>query len=772
MKRFLLALASLKLTIAVLIVLLLGLAAGTIVESSEGTAAAGRAVYFAGWFLAVEAVFAANLIASIATLYPWGKSRAGYLTTHAALLVILAGALATKAFKVEGQLQLWEGETSDTIAEHDAEGRELSRLKLPFSIRLERFRVEHHPGTQRPSGFRSDVTVIEPSGAQEPAAVWMNHELEHRGFRFFQSSYRLENGRSATVLSVSKDPGQSIVFVGYGLLVAGMCTVLATRLLAARRRSATVLPVTKVTSRKRAIAASVGLSLFALPARAADLLSLQRLPVQHDGRAMPLDTLARESVWKITGARAFHGEAPTITAVRWLTWPQASANEPVVLIGGEALAAALGRSGATHASFESLVNDPATLKLLDQARSAPEGKGRPPLLTAAQKLEERLVLLQSFLNREAVRALPPADVNERWAAPAAMGPDELAALSTGPRLPGWPAPDRIELELRYNAIPPARLAWILLTAALLFSIAAWITGNKLFDGLAFAGLLSGFAAMTWGIATRWILAGRIPAANMYESMLFLGWGVGLFALVAFAVIRGRLVVLNANAMAALTMALVDLLPIDGFIHPVPPVLAGTPWLAIHVPIIMVSYSVLALGVLIAHLHVGFTIFAPAKGKHGASAQGGSATGAIETALQRTSDLLYWYTLVGSILLIAGILTGSIWAASSWGRYWGWDPKEVWSLVAFLAYIAILHARWEKLLSPFGVAALSIVAFQTILMTYLGVNFVLATGMHSYGMGDSPVVVWMIGVAVGEAGFLLWGLAVHRGGKAARAMARA
>ena len=96
-----------------------------------------------------------------------------------------------------------------------------------------------------------------------------------------------------------------------------------------------------------------------------------------------------------------------------------------------------------------------------------------------------------------------------------------------------------------------------------------------------------------------------------------------------------------------------------------------------------------------------------------------------------SDLLYWYTFVGSILLIAGILTGSIWAASSWGRYWGWDPKEVWSLVAFLAYIAILHARWTSG-SARSASPRSVVAFQTILMTYLGVNFVLATGMHSYG----------------------------------------
>jgi ABC-type transport system involved in cytochrome c biogenesis permease subunit len=204
-------------------------------------------------------------------------------------------------------------------------------------------------------------------------------------------------------------------------------------------------------------------------------------------------------------------------------------------------------------------------------------------------------------------------------------------------------------------------------------------------------------------------------------------------------------VLNAAVMAALTMALTDLLPIDRFIHPIAPVLAGTPWLAIHVPIIMVGYSVLALGLVVAHMQIGFTIFAPRK---------------VEV-IDRMYDLLYWYMFVGSILLLAGILTGSMWAASSWGRYWGWDPKEVWSLVAFLAYMSILHAKVDRWIGQFGVAAISVAAFQTILMTYLGVNFVLTTGMHSYGMGDSPVVKWMVITLVVEAAFVAWGVVAYR-----------
>jgi len=257
-------------------------------------------------------------------------------------------------------------------------------------------------------------------------------------------------------------------------------------------------------------------------------------------------------------------------------------------------------------------------------------------------------------------------------------------------------------------------------------------------------LVAGFTAMTWGLGMRWKIAGRIPAADMYESMLFLGWGVGLFGLVALA-LKQRLLVANAAGLGALAMMLADLLPIDPFIHPIAPVLAGTPWLAIHVPIVVVSYSVFAMATGLAHLVIGVEVFAPAR----------------RDLAARWSELLYWYLHVGSILLIAGILTGSIWAASSWGRYWGWDPKEVWSLVAFLAYMAILHARMDEQIRNFGVAAASIAAFWTILMTYLGVNFVLASGLHSYGFGSSNIVTIFSAIAVVEIAFLAAGWVAHR-----------
>ncbi|MBI2838590.1 MAG: cytochrome c biogenesis protein CcsA [Acidobacteria bacterium] len=750
-------LGSLKVAVSLLVLLLVGLAAGTILESARGPEVAGRVVYYAWWFLGMQALFLVNVTASIIGLFPWGKKRVGFLMTHGALLLILTGAAVSYFFKQEGQIGLWEGQRDNGIENVDRDGRLIGRLTLPFSVRLLDFRIDHYPGTMQPSGFRSEVEIIEPDGKTFRTAIWMNHELHHRGWRLFQSSYRQEAGREATILSASKDPGQQIVFAGYVMLVAGMCTVLGTRIAQSRAMTAIRAQVGSSGNRPGTAASLALLAALAggtrAPAAGLDTESLRRLPVQHDGRVMPLDTLARETVWQVTGRRVWSQQDPVATMIAWTFDSHAAATAPIVEIGSSDLAVAIGLpAGTSRVSFMQLVSNPALMGLIQQAEKADaEGAPRQGLLAAAEKLRGRGLWLSQVLNREIIRPIPAqGDASAAWEVPAMRSAADLAALAGGRRLQGWPTSAAIDREVTYNAVRPTRIAWIVLSAALLFSILAWSRGSRILDGISLAGLIAGFGVMTWGIGTRWIIADRIPAANMFESLLFLAWGVGLFAAVAVAFMRNRLVVLNANAMAALTMALTDLLPIDGFIHPVAPVLAGTPWLAIHVPIIMVSYSVLALGVVVAHMQIGFTIFAPKR----------------DDLILRMNDLLYWYMHVGSILLIAGILTGSIWAASSWGRYWGWDPKEVWSLVAFLAYVAILHARWDRMIGPFGVAAISILAFQTILMTYLGVNFVLTSGMHSYGFGDSPVVRWMIMVAAVEGVFLAWGLFADRRNHAA------
>ncbi|HEX7078134.1 MAG TPA: cytochrome c biogenesis protein CcsA [Candidatus Eisenbacteria bacterium] len=779
MKPALRALASLKLTVVLILMIAVALSAGTIIESLHGAEAA-RAVYYAPWFFGLQGLFALNIVMALWERWPRDRWRIGFVITHVSMLLILGGALMTAAFKIEGRLPLWEGQSADWIYRGESEETAV-KYKLPFALRLDAFEMDFYPGTMRPAMFRSRVTVIgAPGGAggaampERRAVIEMNRPLSYGGFQFFQSSYQQEGGREMSILSVSKDPGEPVVFFGYGLLVFGMLVVLTTRI--AQRREAgrskgggtirlaggkghaaawialigAALAAT-VPPGARAATAAPAVAMAAGRVPSSDMVeALRRLPVQSDGRVMPLDTQARDDVRTVTAAREWKGMDPVAMVVGWTTDPQGWLDEPVVRIDGDDVASLAGLPAGTHyASYRALASSRALLQAISLSRHREEAGHKPWSFDKHMlQVEERLGTLDRYLGGEAIRAIPAADARGAWHPPTDVTtPESWAALGARirPTAPAYyPSVAAIEREIRYNQVNPVRVAWILLLPA---AIAAGLTlsrGRRWLAWIAAFGTLLGFAVMTWGIATRWQIAGRIPASNMYESMLFLAWGVGLFGVVSL-VFRNRMLVFNATAMSALVVLLLDRLPIDPFIHPMPPVLSGTPWLAIHVPIIMVSYSVFAIATFLAHVVLGVFVFAPGR----------------RDLAERWSDLLYWYLIVGSILLIAGIMTGSIWAASSWGRYWGWDPKEVWSLVAFLAYMAILHARFDGQIRSLGVAVSSIAAFWTILMTYLGVNFVLASGLHSYGFGSSNLVFVMGIIALVEVAFVAAGWLAHR-----------
>ncbi len=746
MRRFIRGLASLQLTVALVLVLGVVLAAGTIVESLKGTEA-GRAVYASPAFYALLALFALNLLAALVDRWPQTKWRIGFAITHLSIVLILAGALLTAAFKIEGQLPIWEGESSSTVYKPGG-GAEPESFELPFKVHLDAFELEYYPGTRRPSQFRSRITV-EDRSARVPAVIEMNKPFAHAGYRFFQSSYRQERGREMTILSVAKDPGESVVFFGYYALVAGMIVVFTTRLLQARQGAA----------KGAAVLLAFLASGTALPARAAEIPEasvverLRELPVQHDGRTMPFDTLAREAVWKVTGKHAWPGIDPVAMAAGWAFDGDGWVDQTMVKLGGGDVAVAAGLAPETrYASFRQLLESQALRDAMRRTIARQEADEKlGPLDKSLLKLEERLEMLDSFFRGTALRPSPADAPDGSWAVvrvpTAAALADYGDSLRAGTPPPGYPSRAAIAREIGYNARRPSRIAWICFALAALASGLA-LRGSRAgfgrLDGLASVALLAGFAVATWGFAVRWQIAGRIPASDIYESMLVLAWGVALFGVVS-VLLRHRLLLFNAAVMATVGSLFTDLVPVDPFIHPMPPVLSGTPWLAIHVPIIVVSYSVFAMATFIGHLVIGVEIFARHR----------------RDLAERWSELLYYYLHVGSILLIAGILTGSIWASSSWGRYWGWDPKEVWSLVAFLAYMAILHARFDQQIRAFGVAASSIAAFCTILMTYLGVNFILATGLHTYGFGSSRLTTSLIAVALFEIAFIGAGWWAHR-----------
>ncbi len=540
-----------------------------------------------------------------------------------------------------------------------------------------------------------------------------------------------------------------------------------------------------------------------------DLTSIRAVPAQHDGRWCPVDTLARDLVESVTGDVVYQGRDPVLTLLAWTFDPQEWRNEPLISIGNAELRRELQLS-ATQTAFShaELTGHRHLHVLVDELSRIPKGKKLNPLQAKVSDIHQRLLVLHGVFQGDAIKLIPDPDnplgtwtplasstmppperaeqAREVWSnvRTAFLADDAAAFLSASQRLASTlqslpavhrPAERLIATELRYNKLRPFRTAWKMMIVGAALAAAAMGVRRRWFDVVAVIAMLAGFVVLSYGLALRWQIAGRIPASNMFESLLFLSWGMGAFAILSMLVFKDRVVPLTASAMGALALVLADCLPMDQFIRPIAPVLMDTVWMSIHVPVIMVSYSVLALGMLVAHVQLVTMALVPNR-----------------RDLAATIDTLhYWYIHVGSILLLAGIVTGSMWAASSWGRYWGWDPKEVWSLVALLGYLTILHVRVDRERVPpwayviglllaigvllvivpklaplsigkiigltgacvavvifvlargaFATALKSVLAFWLIIMTYIGVNYVLGIGLHSYGFGTGAVVHYM------------------------------
>jgi cytochrome c-type biogenesis protein CcsB len=236
---------------------------------------------------------------------------------------------------------------------------------------------------------------------------------------------------------------------------------------------------------------------------------------------------------------------------------------------------------------------------------------------------------------------------------------------------------------------------------------------------------AGLLAMLLGFAMRMVIAQRAPVTNMYESVVFVGLGTAVLGVVFQAVYRKSYVLLAAAAVSTLALLLADVCPtiLDPSIRPLTPVLRSNFWLAIHVMTIMLSYAAFAMALLTGNIALGF---------HLRRSDGGAAIAVL-------SKVTYQFLQAGVLLLILGTFLGASWADYAWGRFWGWDPKEVWALVTLLGYLALLHARRIGWVGDFGLAAFAVLCFTLILMAWYGVNFVLGTGLHSYGFGGGGQV---------------------------------
>jgi cytochrome c-type biogenesis protein CcsB len=306
-------------------------------------------------------------------------------------------------------------------------------------------------------------------------------------------------------------------------------------------------------------------------------------------------------------------------------------------------------------------------------------------------------------------------------------------------LGAYPAQATIDLEVGYNRWSPFRFAWVLALSAFAFLLLSMGTGWRSFYVGGWAAFLAALAAMTFGFALRIIISGRAPVTNMYESVIYLGLGVALLGLVFEIVYRQKYIMTAAAAVSAVALVLADHCPavLDPSFRPLQPVLRSNFWLVTHVMTITLSYAAFALAMGIGNITLGCYLLRRAD----------------QNLIGGLTRFTYRAIQVGVLLLATGTILGGVWADYSWGRFWGWDPKEVWALVALLGYVAVLHARYAGWVGSFGLAALSVLCFSLIIMAWYGVNYVLGAGLHSYGFGAGGQA-YVFGAIVVQTGFVV------------------
>jgi cytochrome c-type biogenesis protein CcsB len=295
-----------------------------------------------------------------------------------------------------------------------------------------------------------------------------------------------------------------------------------------------------------------------------------------------------------------------------------------------------------------------------------------------------------------------------------------AVVAAGPEMGDYPSSAEMALELAYNTWAPFRIAWIMMLMAFVGMLLHLGSRWRVFYAGALATYMGALAALITGFAMRIAIAARPPVTNMYESVIYVGCGVAIFGLVLELLYRQKYILTAAAGVATVALILADNCPtvLDPALQPLQPVLRSNFWLVTHVMTITLSYAAFALAMGIGTITLGYYF----------------ARSANQKAISALGRFTYKAIQIGVLLLATGTILGGVWADYSWGRFWGWDPKEVWALVALLGYLAVLHARFAGWVGHRGLAALSVICFGLVIMAWYGVNFVLGAGLHSYGFG--------------------------------------
>ncbi len=663
---------------------------------------------------------------------------------------------------------------------------------LPFSLYLNDFQLERYPGSTSPSSYASEVMVEDGAAEPWPFRIFMNHVLDHGGYRFYQSSY--DSDERGTVLSINQDrPGTYITYLGYTLLAIGMFWTLFAR----GSRFQTVL---SRLGKLNKTAVLTGLFLLqSLGLFAQDSLQIQFVPEEKaeaygrlivqdlDGRMKPLNTLAHEILRKIHGKSRLELDLPmgkiSLSPEQFLLAaqmnPEMWTRVPLIKIDPRKSAEIFGileKAPADYLSFADFVGEEGVYKLTakveeaNQLKPSQRNEGHNELL----KVDERFNIYYGLLIGDFLKIYPNRfDDNNKWFTGQQftegfdeedgvfvknIGPMYLRALASGLESGDWTEADEtlsyidlyqrkageevypgqleIDAELLYTKINLGNklfgVFWLLGILMLITGILTLFEDRKVLRLVWKTGeIISwiGWLAFTLHLLLRWFIAKHPPWSDGFEMLVFVAWGVLVSGLVFSA--RSRFTIPLALLFSG-TLLFVSFLDwLNPEITNLMPVL-NSYWLKIHVAIIVSSYAPLGLSAIIGLLSLILLISKPAEPQ--------SSWWRAQKELIAVNELSI---TIGLFLLAIGTFLGGVWANESWGRYWAWDPKETWALISVLVYAVILHLRLVPATRSAIVYNLaSLWGFSSIVMTSFGVNYYLS-GLHSYAKGDPvPVPVWV------------------------------
>ena len=670
---------------------------------------------------------------------------------------------------------------------------------LPFSITLNDFIADKYPGTEKSyKSFESKVTVNKEDGSTMDYRIYMNHVLDHKGYRFFQSGFDPDEG--GTILSVNHDFwGTWITYIGYFLLYIGLMAILFDKNTRFGKLERTLTKIKK----KKANMTMIALLVASLTGYAqqnpnvtthmhqetsvkqldsvikANAVSKEhaakfaRLVIQDNGRMKPVHTFASQLLRKISKEDGYHGLDANQVFLSMTEFPRLWLETPLLKLDwkNDSIKRVIGVSEETsEVSLIDLFDENGNSKIAPYIEEATSKTNPNQFEKDFIKIYEKTYLLNRALSGTILKIFPlPNDENNKWVSYPELqeanfkGTDSVVTQNILPvyfktlqqaRKTGdysqaeevleginkfqhkygsevMPSDTKITAEIAYNKVDIFNrlYKYFSLMGILMF---VFIIVQIFREGKVVNSLIkickyiiwAFFIFMTLGLIGRWYISGHAPWSDAYESIIYIAWATVFFGL-AFGR-KSDLTIASTAFVAAIILWVAHQNWLDPAISTLVPVLDSY-WLMIHVAVIVASYGPFTLGMILGATALLLMILTNKKNKKKMDINIKEITVITEMALT-----------VGLVMLTIGNFLGGQWANESWGRYWGWDPKETWALISIMVYAFVIHARLVPGLRGrwiFNVFA--IFSYATIMMTYFGVNFYL-TGLHSYASGDVPV----------------------------------